>query len=262
MLLQKAYRFRIYPDAAQEELFRRTIGCCRLVYNLCLDQKILERERSRPRRLTSFDQMKELTILKAEFDFLYEVPNHPLQQAIHDLHRAFANFFHGRASFPTFRKKGQNESFRYPDPKQFKFEDGRIFLPKAGWTRIVIHRTIEGTVRNITVSQIAGDWFASVQTEQEAAIPVNCGPAVGIDLGSAQAVVLSDESIIRLQRATSGDRERLANAQRVVASGRRVPATARRPSAQWPVFKPNTPVEGGTRHTRRPRPSPRTTASS
>lgn len=31
MLLRKAYRFRIYPDAAQEELFRRTIGCCRLV---------------------------------------------------------------------------------------------------------------------------------------------------------------------------------------------------------------------------------------
>src|SRR5258706_11637264 len=46
MLLRKAYRFRIDPDAAQEELFRLTIGCCRLVYNLSLDQKISERERS------------------------------------------------------------------------------------------------------------------------------------------------------------------------------------------------------------------------
>jgi len=45
MPLRKAYRFRIDPDAAQEELFRLTIGCCRLVYNLCLDQKISERER-------------------------------------------------------------------------------------------------------------------------------------------------------------------------------------------------------------------------
>jgi putative transposase len=36
VLLRKAYRFRIYPDAEQEVLFRRTIGCCRLVYNLCL----------------------------------------------------------------------------------------------------------------------------------------------------------------------------------------------------------------------------------
>ncbi len=63
MLLRKAYRFRIYPDATQEELFRRTIGFSRLVYNLCLDQKILERERSRPRKLSAYDQMKELTAL-------------------------------------------------------------------------------------------------------------------------------------------------------------------------------------------------------
>ena len=144
MLVQKAYRYRIYLDAAQEELFRRTIGCCRLVYNLCLGQKILEWERSQPRELTAYDKMKELTVLKAECDFLYEVPNHPLQQAIYDLHRAFANFFAGCARFPTFRRKGQNDSFRYPDPKQFKFEDGHIFLPKAGWMKTVIHRPLEG----------------------------------------------------------------------------------------------------------------------
>jgi putative transposase len=58
-----------------------------------------------------------------------------LLQAIHDLHKAFANSFEGRAGFPTFRKKGQNDSFRYPDPKQIKFEEHCIFLPKAGWAR-------------------------------------------------------------------------------------------------------------------------------
>ena len=52
-------------------------GCCRLVYNLCLDQKTLERERSKPRRLSQFDQIKELAALKVEFDFLREVPHHP-----------------------------------------------------------------------------------------------------------------------------------------------------------------------------------------
>ena len=53
-----------------DEPFLRTIGCCRLVYNLCLDQKKLERERSGPRKVSQFDQIKELTALKAEFDFL------------------------------------------------------------------------------------------------------------------------------------------------------------------------------------------------
>jgi putative transposase len=217
MLLRKAYRYRIYPDAAQEDLFRRTIGCCRLVYNLCLDQKVLERERSQPRKLSAYDQMKELTHLKEQFDFLYDVPNHPLQQAIHDLHKAFANFFEGRAGFPTFRKKGQNDSFRYPDPKQIKIEAGRVFLPKAGWTHWIMHRPIVGNVKNVTVSCVAGDWFASVQTEQETAIPVNRASEVGIDLGSAQAIVLSDERVIQLPRTTPDNRRRLANAQRAVA---------------------------------------------
>ena len=144
MLVQKAYKFRIYPDEKQEELFRRTVGCCRLVYNLCLDQKRLERERSHPRRLTAFDQLKDLTALRREFPFLKDPPNHPLQQAIHDLHKAFKNFFEGRAGFPKFRRKGQHDGFRYPDAKQVKIDEDRLFLPKAGWTRIVMHRPIVG----------------------------------------------------------------------------------------------------------------------
>ncbi|MGY3494388.1 hypothetical protein ACVW1B_003807 [Bradyrhizobium sp. USDA 4502] len=45
-----------------------------MVYNLCLDQKILERERSDARRLSQFDQIKELTGLKEQCGFLREVP--------------------------------------------------------------------------------------------------------------------------------------------------------------------------------------------
>ena len=63
---------------------------------------------------------------------------------------------------------------RYPDPKQIKIEGERIFLPKAGWTRMVMHRPVEGKVKNVTVSEVAGDWFVSIQVEHELAlIPVN-----------------------------------------------------------------------------------------
>lgn len=232
MLVRKAYKFRIYPDGTQEELFLRTIGCCRLIFNLCLDQKKLERERSNPRKLYQFDQIKELTALKAEFDFLREVPHHPLVQTVMDLHKAFTNFFEGRAGFPAFRRKGQNDSFRYPDPKQIKIEDDRIFLPKAGWTSMVMHRPIIGKVKNVTVSVIAGDWFASIQVEHDlAVVPLNRGVEIGIDLGSVQPIVSSDGTVIGLPRTTSADRKRLANAQRVVArrtKGSRNRAKARR----------------------------------
>ncbi|WP_171947736.1 helix-turn-helix domain-containing protein [Bradyrhizobium erythrophlei] len=68
-------RLRIYPNVVQEDLFRQTIDCCRLVYNLCLNQKIPWRELSRPLKLTAYDQMKELTALKEQFEFLYGVPS-------------------------------------------------------------------------------------------------------------------------------------------------------------------------------------------
>jgi putative transposase len=126
-----AYKFRIYPDEAQARLFRRTIGCCRVVYNTCLEQKRLERERSDPRRLTAVDQNKQLGDLKAALPWMKEVPHHCLQQAVIDLHRAFTNFFEGRAACPKPRRKYRNESFRFPDPKQIMFRDGEIFLPQG-----------------------------------------------------------------------------------------------------------------------------------
>jgi putative transposase len=117
--------------------------------------KKLERERSNPRRLTAFDQIKELTALKCDAEFLREAPHHPLVQSVMDLHKGFKNFFEGRAAFPKFRKKGENASFRYPDAKQIKIEADRISLPKAGWTAMVMHRPIQGAVKNVTVSETA-----------------------------------------------------------------------------------------------------------
>jgi putative transposase len=218
MIVRKAHRFRIYPDATQEELFRRTIGCCRLVYNLCLDQKKLEWERSKPRKLTAYDQINEVPELKREFGFLKEAPTNSLQQTILDLHKAFKNFFEGRAGFPQFRKKGQNDAFRHPDPKQVKIEDNRIFMPKSGWTRMVMHRPIIGKVNNVTVAAVAGDWFVAIQVEHEVAlVPVNCGREVGIDLGGVQPIVTSDGSVVDMPRICKEERKRLATAERTMA---------------------------------------------
>jgi putative transposase len=73
---------------------------------------------------------KLLTAWRAETPWLANAPVHPLQQSLRDLERAYTNFFEGRAEFPTFKKKGKDESFRYPDPKQFRLEQNnhRIFL--------------------------------------------------------------------------------------------------------------------------------------
>gem|GEM_PF-1414811 len=110
------------------------------------------------------------------------------------LERAYANFFARQADFPRFKKKGQSDSFRYPDPKQIKLDqaNARIFLPKLGWLRYRNSRQALGAVKNITVSQSCGKWFVSIQTEREIEQPIPQGGAVGIDMGIARFATLSD----------------------------------------------------------------------
>ena len=44
VLINKAYKFRLYPNQKQKELINKTFGCTRLVYNYYLDKKIKEFE--------------------------------------------------------------------------------------------------------------------------------------------------------------------------------------------------------------------------
>ena len=121
---------------------------------------------------------------------------HPQQQALRDLHRAYANFFAGRACRPRFRRKWGATRFRYPDPKQFKVDqaNSRIFLPKLGWVRYRNSRGVEGTPKNLTLSMKAGRWFISVQTEREVPAPGPRLGVAGIDMGVARFATLSDGS--------------------------------------------------------------------
>ncbi|UWU17123.1 transposase (plasmid) [Rhizobium sullae] len=226
-----AYKFRIYPDGEQARLLRRTIGCCRLVYNTCLEQKRLERHRSDPRRLSAIDQNKQLADLKAELPWLREVPHHCLQQAVIDLHRAYANFFEGRAAYPKPRRKYENESFRYPDAKQIAFREGEILLPKARWVRMVAHREVVGTVKNVTVSLSGDHWYASIQVEREVAEPsVRDGIELGGDLGVVNALALSDGAVYDLPRMSDAEKRREETLARVVS--RRKKGSKNRAKAQ------------------------------
>lgn len=221
MIEYRGNRYRIYPDESQQALFRKTIGCCRFVYNLCLEQKATFGRRGRS--ITAFGQGAELKALKAEAPWLKEVPHHALVQTIADLHKAYTNFFEGRAGYPNFKRKSHSRgSFRMPDPKQIKIEQCRIFLPKAGWVRMVMHNSFRGKVKNVAVSMTAGDWHVSILTELEVAEPSpSFGPAVGVDVGVEQPVALSDGTIYAMPRMEEADRRRLAAAQRVFARRRK-----------------------------------------
>jgi hypothetical protein len=109
---RKAALFRLYPTPEQRAQMARIAGACRFVYNVALEQR---RDWYRPGRRFSFaSQCREVTMLRAEVDWLKACPVHTLQQALKDLDRAYQNWWAGRAEPPTPRKKGINDSFRFP----------------------------------------------------------------------------------------------------------------------------------------------------
>ncbi|MCQ9425851.1 transposase [Pseudomonas sp. LJDD11] len=194
----QAFKYELMPDGQQERQMRRFAGSCRFAFNKALAlQK--ERHEQGENKLGYAGLCKLLTEWRnsPQTAWLADAPVHPLQQSLKDLERAYTNFFAKRADFPRFKKKGQRDSFRYPDPKQIKLDqtNSRLFLPKLGWLRYRNSREVPGTVKNITVSQSCGKWFVSIQTEREVdEQPTAQGAAVGIDMGIARFATLSDGS--------------------------------------------------------------------
>jgi len=135
------------------------------------------------------------------------------------LELAYFNFFAKRAAFPRFKKKGNRDSFRYPDPKQIKLEreNGRIFLPKLGWIRYRNSRLALGALRNVTVSSKGGKWFVSVLMRREVEQPLPHGPSTGIDVGIARFATLSDGTFLAPLNSFKKHEQRLAKYQRRMA---------------------------------------------
>ena len=216
----QAFKYELMPNGEQQRQMRRFAGSCRFVFNKALAlQK--ERYEQGEKKLGYAGLCKLLTEWRNDTEtvWLADAPVHPLQQTLKDLERAYSNFFAKRADFPRFKKKGQSDSFRYPDAKQIKLDqdNGRVFLPKLGWLRYRNSRDVLGTVKNITVSNNSGKWFVSIQTERELALPIPQGDAIGIDMGVARFATLSDGTYFAPLNSFRRHEERLRRAQRAMS---------------------------------------------
>lgn len=153
---------------------------------------------------------------RSELSWLKDAPFHTLQQALKDLDRAFKNFFAGRADFPSFKKKGRSDSFRFPDPTQFVVDQAknRIRLPKLGWISYCNSRVVTGAHRNLTVSLSGGHWYGSLQTEQDVDDPVpHATTAIGVDVGITRFATFSNGTYLEPLHSFKRHERCLAKAQ-------------------------------------------------
>jgi len=192
-MIRKAFKFRIYPNSEQQNKLAVQFGCSRFVYN----HYRAAREgyyQDTGTGLTYNDCAVDLTErLKVEHPWLKEADSQVIQQVLMDLDKAYMNFFEGRADYPNFKRKFDKQSIRYP--QRFKLDGSKLYLPKVGWVKIVLHRKLEGNAKNCTVSKTkTGKYFASIQCEIEKDIqPTTNRQAVGIDLGLKNFAILSSQ---------------------------------------------------------------------
>lgn len=223
----QAFKYELMPNGEQQRQMRRFAGSCRVVFNEALSLQKKRHEQGE-KKLGYAGLCKELTAWRngaplpsgRTAPWLADTPVHPLQQTLKDLERAYANFFAKRADFPRFKKKGQSDSFRYPDPKQIKLDQGnsRIFLPKLGWLRYRNSREVLGTVKNVTVSLSGGKWFVSICTSREVEQPMpHSTSAVGIDMGVARFATLSDGTFHAPLNSFKRHETALRNAQQAMS---------------------------------------------
>jgi putative transposase len=245
-MLTLNYRYRIYPDAAQEQKLLEWMDICRGAYNYALlqikdwcnsrkcliDRCSLEKEYIVPADTkfpNEINQLNNLPKAKKEFPRLKKVPSQVLQQAIKQLHKGWEYFQQKGFGFPRFKKFGQLKSLLFPQFKGNPVTGLHIKLPKIGAIPINLHRPIPSgfVVKQVRVMRKADRWYASINIQCDVNVPepVPHGYPIGVDIGLEKFLATSEGVLIKppkffktlqgrlkvLQRRLSRKKKRSAN---------------------------------------------------
>ncbi len=221
MILRKGYKFRLKTNQTIARKLAQFAGCSRLVWNKALAfQK--ERLNAKQSCLSYAGLTKELTQWKKQEDlfFLKQVHSQALQQSLKNLSQALKEAFDktNPKQFPKFKKKGQWDSFRYPQGFKIDNDNGRVFLPKIGWVRYNKSQQVEGITKNVTVSKKGKHWFVSIQVEIDLEIPKHPSSSIiGGDLGVIRFLTLSNQKYYEPLNIFKKLKAKLAKLQKKIA---------------------------------------------
>ncbi len=217
-MLTLTHRYRIYPDAAQEQIFIEWMEVCRSAFNYALreikdwcdsrkcliDRCSLEKEYILPADLKfprEITQLNNLPKAKKEFPRLSEVPSQVLQQAVKQLHRGWEYFQVIGFGFPRFKKYGQFKSLLFPQFKENPVTGLHIKLPKIGAISINLHRPIPSgfALKQVRILRKADRWYASISLQCDVSVPdpMPHGHPIGVDIGLEKFLATSDGTLVK-----------------------------------------------------------------
>ncbi len=210
-MMNRAYKFRIYPTTEQAESVGKNIGCSRFIYNRFL---ALAKEDG---YLGYTKNAKAIPLLKKAYPCLKEVDSTSLQQTLKDLDNSFSRFFKKLGGFPKFKsKRNPKQSYRSQMVNNnIEIIDNYIKLPKLDLVKFAKSREVEGRILNVTISRTnTNKYYISICVDTEIEVlPLTTGE-IGIDLGLKDYLVTSEGLAIPNPRYFRKYESQLAKAQR------------------------------------------------
>ena len=210
---RKSYKFRLYPNQEQKQLFAKTFGCSRAIWNMMLSDKIKHYEETGETLHNTPAQYK------TEFPWLREVDSLALANVQLNLQKAYKNFFQSGFGFPKFKKKSHAQSYKTNNQNGgIALDNGYVKLPKVGRVRVKAHRQISGVIKSATISMTpTGKYYISILCETEITTLPKTNSSVGIDLGLSDFAILSTGEKIGNERFISKLSKKLAKEQKLLS---------------------------------------------
>lgn len=219
LLVNKSYKFRIYPTKEQEELIIKTIGCSRFIFNHFL-AKWNETYEETGKGLSYGVCSAELPNLKKELHWLKEVDSIAIQSSVKNLADAFSRFFKKQNDRPRFKSKKkpvQSYTTKYTNGN-IAIVGNKIKLPKLGLVSFAKSREVGGRILNATVRRTpSGKYFVSVLVETEVQPLPKTNKEVGIDVGLKDFAVLSNGEVFEKPKFLRNKERKLNRAQRILS---------------------------------------------
>ena len=220
--MEYSYKFRIYPNARQENLMQRTFGCCRFMFNHYLAKRKEAYEQD-GKTLNYYDCAGDMTRLKKSLDWLREVDATALQSALRDLDTAYQNFFRRvkqgqKPGYPRFKsKRDHRKSYKSKCVgTNIKVLEKAIQLPKLGLVKCRVSKEVKGRILSATVSQSpSGKYFVALCcTDVEIKPFPSTGAVVGLDMGLKAFAITSDGMEYPNYKHLAKSQRKLAKLQR------------------------------------------------
>ncbi len=259
-MMIRTYKYRLYPNNAQERALDFLLWQARRLYNSALEFRILYWEQNQE-RLSYYDQRDYFCALrKQQPDTLGILPYGTVDSMMRRLQRSFDAFFRRlkageKPGYPRFKGRHRFHSIEYRPGSGFKFipSDNRkavVRIAHVGEIRVKYHRSLPDGVKikhAIVKRNGVGKWFVCLMLELPDREPAEreYNP-IGIDVGLKSLLALSDGTLIDNPRWLRNALAKLRIAER--RKSRRKKGSNRRNRARLDVARLHEKVANQRRH--------------